>query len=147
MSSSSLTTIASHFEGCTATDGGAIYASAGSSIDLIGSSFVVNQAKSLGGAIFAQRSTVDFRSEAGAVKATVQITGNGSINTSPMHETGSTFNQLFVSNTASSGGSIYLYDYANLLLKGTIVLFKNNSANSGGGIHIYGNSAVKADTT
>ena len=146
-----LTVVSCHFTGGTARNGGAVYASAGSTLDLTGSTFVANKAKRSGGAIFAEHSTITLNLTSfannsclkmgGALyceRTKVVIIGNTSFSiTDPQKDAFTTISPIFLANKARFGGAVFLHD-SKASLNGSVISFRDNSAVNGGGIYTTG---------
>ena len=159
---SALNIVSCYFEGNTGDYGGAIYARAGSIVNLTGNTFIGNRVKLSGGAVFAEDSTITLkeklgntfnnnsgRSSGGALyckNSRLYLEPHSPSISHPLEAT-AMYNkaapmpgvQYFESNSGGKyGGAVYVFNSLSFLI-GTSVVFRNNSAYRGGGIFMYGN--------
>ena len=158
---SDVTIVSCHFEGNTADNGGAVYASGGAKITLDGNKFVGNQALLAGGAVYAHECSIVMEERLGNVFANNSATFGGALslkdssyiletsNSSIIEDIGSSRGQdknqhitYFASNYADAGGALYL-DNSNATLHGTAITFESNMASlHGGAVYSTGSSVT-----
>ena len=133
------------FESNTAYYGGAMYVQTESNITLDGyNSFIGNEARSSGGAIFASKSSIiiikgmDNHFENNTASENGGAGGAISIVESDLLVSG---NVIFAFNRAIRGGAIFL-NGSKTLFTGKVVTFANNAADFGGGIYSYSSTLI-----
>ena len=135
------------FKGNTGYDGGAIYASDGSTVTLSASNFIENEAMNDGGAIFANTSSIILKETHtcnSAWKKGAQQNSNISIHGSKQAVFQSCTLYFFNNTAQGFGGAIYL-QHSMASMSGTAIRFVSNSAIQGGAIYA-GESEVTSNT-
>ena len=121
--------------------GGALIAGASTSTNLIGTStFSHNSAGSRGGAIITYKAVLTFIGTTNFFNNSANDFGGGAICTVQSRSVSFNGISIFIGNSASNGGAIFVYA-TSLSLTGTSS-FSNNSAMQGGAILVNSNSTL-----